>query len=94
MPALLIKNGRVIDPASGLDGPADVLIENGHIQAVARNLTDDAAEIFDRHLGGFERPLTAVVCIDAGLIVEDADLDALRQNGRGKREAARGDGGR
>src|SRR5436190_1755685 len=38
MPSLLIKNGRVIDPASGLDGLADVLIEDGHIQAVGRGL--------------------------------------------------------
>ena len=32
MPALLIKNGRVIDPASGHDGVADVWIEDGLIQ--------------------------------------------------------------
>jgi len=32
---LLIKGGRVIDPANGLDAPADVLIDNGVIAAVA-----------------------------------------------------------
>jgi dihydroorotase len=35
---LVIKNGRVIDPASGQDGIADVRIEDGVIQAVAPGL--------------------------------------------------------
>jgi dihydroorotase len=30
----VLKNGRVIDPASGLDGPADVVIEGARIAAV------------------------------------------------------------
>src|SRR6266576_858004 len=47
MPSLLIKNGRVIDPASGLDGLADVLIEDGHIQAVGRGLERAGAVVFD-----------------------------------------------
>ena len=47
MPSLLIKNGRVIDPASGLDGLADVLIEDGHIQAVGRGLERTGAVVFD-----------------------------------------------
>jgi dihydroorotase len=47
MPSLLIKNGRVIDPASGLDGPADVLIEEGRIQAVGRGLDRAGAVVFD-----------------------------------------------
>ena len=38
MPALLIKNGRVIDPASGRDGVADVWIEDGVIRGVGANL--------------------------------------------------------
>ena len=52
MSRLLIKNGRVIDPASGLDGPRDVLIEDGRIAAVEPEIDApaevfDAAEIFD-----------------------------------------------
>jgi dihydroorotase len=48
MAALLIKNGRVIDPAAKLDGVADVLIEDGRVKAVGRNLaTRNGAEIFD-----------------------------------------------
>ncbi len=47
MPALLIKNGRVIDPASGHDGVADVWIEDGAIKGVGPNLSPANTEIFD-----------------------------------------------
>src|SRR5437867_3460844 len=47
MAALLIKNGRVIDPASGHDGIADVLIEDGAIRGVGANLSAAGAELFD-----------------------------------------------
>ncbi len=33
-----------------------------------------AAEIFDRHLGGFNGRFTTEIGIDAGLVVQDADL--------------------
>ncbi|MSV34400.1 MAG: dihydroorotase [Bryobacterales bacterium] len=47
MAALLIKNGRVIDPASGHDGVADVWIEDGFIKGVGAGLTAAGAEVFD-----------------------------------------------
>ncbi len=47
MPALLIKNGRVIDPASGHDSVADVWIEDGVIKGVGANLSSAGAEVFD-----------------------------------------------
>ena len=47
MPALLIKNGRVIDPASGHDAVADVWIEDGVIKGVGPNLSPAGAEVFD-----------------------------------------------
>jgi len=47
MPALLIKNGRVIDPASGHDAVADVWIEDGVIRGVGPNLSPGGAEVFD-----------------------------------------------
>ncbi len=37
---LRINNGRVIDPANGVDGPFDVLVEDGKVQAVAADLGD------------------------------------------------------
>jgi dihydroorotase len=43
--SLVIKNGRVIDPASGHDAIADVLIEDGLIRGIGQNLS--AAETFD-----------------------------------------------
>jgi dihydroorotase len=45
--ALLIKNGRVIDPASGHDAIADVWIDDGVIRGVGENLSVAGAEIFD-----------------------------------------------
>jgi dihydroorotase len=47
MSRLLIKNGRVIDPASGLDAIRDVLIEDGLIAAVGPNIEISEGEVFD-----------------------------------------------
>jgi len=47
MPALLIKNGRVIDPASGHDAAADVWIEDGLIKGIGANLSAAGAQVFD-----------------------------------------------
>jgi dihydroorotase len=44
---LLIRNGRVIDPASGRDGTADVLVADGRIQAVGENLDAAGATVYD-----------------------------------------------
>jgi formylmethanofuran dehydrogenase subunit A len=47
MPELLIKNGRVIDPASGRDETADVLIRDGAVAAVGSAIHAAGAELFD-----------------------------------------------
>jgi len=45
---LLIQNGRVIDPASGTDRVADVLVQEDRIAAVGKGLgKPDGAEVFD-----------------------------------------------
>jgi dihydroorotase len=44
---LVIKNGRVIDPASQTDRVADVLIVDGRIAGVAPNLSSPKAAVFD-----------------------------------------------
>ncbi len=44
---LLLKGGRVIDPASGRDGAFDVLIEDGRIARIAKDLPADGAEVFE-----------------------------------------------
>ncbi|MFA5113310.1 MAG: dihydroorotase [Candidatus Margulisiibacteriota bacterium] len=47
MSKLLIKGGRVIDPASGLDGIRDVLLENGKVKAVGSRVTSHGARVID-----------------------------------------------
>lgn len=42
MTSLLIKGGRVIDPANNIDGVRDILIENGKISAVSKCHSDTA----------------------------------------------------
>src|SRR5689334_6454664 len=44
---MVVKNGRVIDPASGTDRIADVLIVGDKIAAVAPGLAANGAEVFD-----------------------------------------------
>src|SRR5580692_5190045 len=44
---IVIKNGRVIDPASQTDRTADVLIVDGRIAGVAPDLSSPNAEVFD-----------------------------------------------
>jgi len=44
---LLLKNGRVVDPANGRDGEFDVLIEDGVIKRVGKNLPADGAEVME-----------------------------------------------
>jgi len=47
MSQLLIKNGRVIDPASASDRQADILLQDGVIAAVGAGLEAGGAEVFD-----------------------------------------------
>jgi len=46
-PSILLRNGRVIDPANGVDRRADVLIRNGSVDKIGRrlNATDGTEEI-------------------------------------------------
>src|SRR5512142_52532 len=47
MPKLLIKNGRIIDPASGRDEVADVLMKSGLIVRIGPDLHATGAIAFD-----------------------------------------------
>ena len=47
MPKLVIRNGRVIDPASNLDAICDVFCVNGYIAAIGEKLYATGAEEFD-----------------------------------------------
>ncbi|QSQ08764.1 Dihydroorotase [Koleobacter methoxysyntrophicus] len=43
----IIKGGRVVDPSQNIDGIFDILIDDGLIKAVDRNLSIDGAEIIE-----------------------------------------------
>ena len=45
MMKVLLKGGRVVDPASGRDGEFDVLVEDGRIARVEKSLPADGAEV-------------------------------------------------
>src|SRR5262245_31397118 len=51
----LLKGGHVVDPANGIDGARDVLIDDGVIAAVGRDLPVDGAQVV-------EIPRGLVVC--------------------------------
>src|SRR2546425_12613286 len=47
MAQLLIKNGRVIDPAAGRDAVADVLIDDGRVAKVSADIAAPGVELLD-----------------------------------------------
>lgn len=44
---LLIQHGRLVDPASGIDGIMDVLVEDGKIAAIGNGLHETDAQVID-----------------------------------------------
>jgi len=44
---VLIKNGRIVDPANNIDGVYDILVENKNIVQIAKNISPAADEIID-----------------------------------------------
>ncbi|MEP6593856.1 MAG: dihydroorotase, partial [Acidobacteriota bacterium] len=53
---LLLKGGRVIDPVNGRDGAFDVLVEDGRIGRVGRDLPVEGAEVFELKRGWIVSP--------------------------------------
>ena len=47
MEKMLIRGGRVIDPANGVNQIADLLIENGKVAAIGENLDAQGAKVLD-----------------------------------------------
>jgi len=71
---VVIAGGRVVDPASGLDEPADVLVRGGSIAAIGRGLV---------------RPDDAMIVDAAGLVVAPGFVDLhchLRDPGQERKE--------
>jgi dihydroorotase len=67
---ILVRGGRVIDPASGIDRPADLLLQDGKVEAIEQNLG---------------RPDGAMVIEAAGKVVSPGLIDLhvhLREPGQ------------
>ena len=62
-----------------------LMVRGDHLDFLAKHA---AAKILDCQLGGLERPLAAIVGVDAGLIVQNSDFDALRRHWPGEYQAA------
>ncbi len=82
---LLLKNGRVIDPASGFDAVADVLVEEGRIAAIGKNLPAVDAEIVD-----CAGKVVAPGLIDMHVHLRDPGLEAKEDIVSGTQAAAAG----
>ena len=52
----ILKGGRVVDPANGRDGDFDVLIENGVVACIAKDLPVDGADVFEMQRGWIVSP--------------------------------------
>jgi dihydroorotase len=52
----ILKGGRVVDPANGRDGDFDVLIENGVIAGIGKDLPADGADVFEVRRGWVVSP--------------------------------------
>ena len=53
---LLLKGGRVVDPATSTDGDFDVLVEDGVIRRVAKSIPVDGADVFEVARGHIVAP--------------------------------------
>src|SRR5579862_4400127 len=75
MSKLLLKGGRVVDPANGRDGAFDVLIDGGRIARVAKDLPRDGD--------------ATVIAIASGLVIAPGLIDMhvhLREPGQEHKE--------
>jgi dihydroorotase len=53
---LILKGGRVVDPAAGVDGTFDVLIEDGVIRKLGKSLPVNGAEVLELPKGAIVAP--------------------------------------
>jgi dihydroorotase len=85
MARLLIKNGRVIDPASGFDKTADVLLEDGLVSGIGVGIGAPGAETFDA--AGM---IVAPGFIDMHVHLRDPGMEYAETIESGSRAAAAG----
>ena len=82
---LLIKNGTLIDPACGIGGKMDILVEDGVIIVIGNGVSDPDAQVLD----------ASGLCVCAGLVdmhvhLRDPGLTYKEDIFTGSRAAARG----
>jgi len=53
---LLLKGGRIVDPANGVDGDFDLLIEDGRVSRVGRSLPVNGADVLNVRTGWIVAP--------------------------------------
>jgi dihydroorotase len=82
---LLIAGGRVVDPASGRDEVADVLVEDGRIARVGREIVADGARVIDA-----SALVVAPGFIDVHTHLREPGLEYKEDITSGTRAAARG----
>lgn len=82
---ILIKNGRVLDPATKTDQPADILIQDGKIAKVGAKLAAEADKVIDA-AGCFVMP----GFIDMHVHLRDPGFEYKETVETGARAAARG----
>jgi dihydroorotase len=85
MKSLLIAGGRVIDPASGGDGLADILIRDGHIESVGTGLHDPDALVYNA-----TGAIVAPGFIDMHVHLRDPGIEHAETIETGARAAAAG----
>ncbi len=82
---LLIKGGRIINPAEQMDMTGDILVENGKIVAMGQNLAADGAQVLDA--AGL---VVAPGLIDMHVHLREPGLEAKEDIASGTRAAAAG----
>lgn len=82
---LLVKGGKIIDPANGLTGKMDILIEDGRISAIGAKLPKSGAEVIE---AGNKLVLPGL--IDMHVHLREPGLEAKETIASGTRAAAMG----
>ncbi|WP_378956649.1 dihydroorotase [Pelosinus sp. sgz500959] len=82
---LLLKGGRIVNPAQSFDAVADLLIEDGHVIEIGENISAEGAEIFDA-----EGLVVAPGLIDMHVHLREPGLEAKEDIVSGTRAAAAG----
>ena len=82
---LLIRGGRVIDPANGIDEQLDICIENGKIARLGKNMTVPGAQILDA-----ERLTVAPGLVDLHVHLREPGFEAKETVATGCAAAAKG----